>query len=763
MILREGGIRHIEDLPIDEFIDVLQNLSTMSGTEKMDGANLWLGIDEEGKLFTSREGKRQGADRMYQATDWPKVSAYNQFRAAHAALEQKQEDIKRCMRPCDMVEVEVLFGRQPNSVTYGANGRSYIAFLRGVNGTPDSIADHLGAALAKQEVKAQVDVLDTEDGETLNDVNSEFTFEFTTPQKIDPAKLKVPEVTKDVAKLEAFLRSASTVKGMTNKELMTVSLTSVHKDERAAVKTARAAVLARVQTEFKIPIKQALLDKVVRHLRSSLSDTELSDDEDIGIEGIVLRDPKTRNQVKVVDKDIFTTINKFNQSVRGEIQSSLNTVDPEADIQARGGLVGEMRIKIAEVLGNRDLARGASVRKAMTKFKGSTPEETIKNFAASMTGLNDYQEVKQQVMAIMVETAKLLKEKLEDFKKNQKNYRLKLKSGKELGLSPDTVKRTMLTFAESRRHLEDMFDKVKRTENLAQLLATMYGGQAKSLHAPDEITESLLEAKRADVNKADFNGKDAFQLMNTYLAIVLTAMLIYHENDKPGLRLLRDTAHYLMKTWSTDMSPVNHWGYVIWRNARPDMKKLLPPATQKQLHAGTKHVPAQWVRNLHQSLSWNKKTKMDWEEHRKALHRLLQMSGLRSERLNTLIDAIIDWPTLSYDAKVKAIGKLFMLSQQFATHSTLFVRLRIIQENLLLNATGLNTQMVEGKLLQTIARLIEDDAPGELVGQPVATTAAAIAPIPTRLGQGHVTLRRRNPKAVAKLTLKFPDTRKNQE
>jgi hypothetical protein len=765
--LIEGGIPHLEDLSIEEFIEVLQNLTSLTGVEKLDGAQLWLGVDEEGRFFTSREGKRQNSDRMYKVDDWPKVSAFNQFRAAHAALQQKEQLIKQVLQPGDTIEAEVIFGKQPNSVMYGANERSYVAFLRGVNGTADTLADQLGAVLSGQEAQVSVDLLDTDDGETLNDVNTNVVFQFIAPQKIDSTKLRVPELSGDLEKLMSFLKGRSPVQGKTNLELMTVSLTSVPKEQRAEVKQARADVLAKVQTEYKIPIKQLLLDKIVRNVRSPLTDTNTPDEDDVGIEGIVLRNPSTGEQIKLVDKDIFTTVNQFNQSVRGQIQSSLHTVDPDSDIETRGGLLGVLRIKLAELLGNRELARGAAVRKAMEPLKGNSPEEAIKNFAASMNGIDDYQMLKKNAMAVMSETARELKDKLADFKQNQKNYRLKLKNGKEIGLSQDTVKRTLLTFAEARRNLETMFDKVKRTESLAQFLAILYGGQAHALfNQPDEtVTESLMESRKGEVDQADYQGKSAYQLMNTYVAIVLTSFLIYHEHDTIGMRLLRDRPNYLMKKWVRTMSPLNHWGYVIWRNARPDMKKQLSPQVREQLNRGSKRIPAQWVRDLHQSLSWNHDTKMDLVEHKRTLHRLLDMSGLRSERLNTLIDAMISWPDLTYDEKVKSIGALFMLSQQFATSSTLFVRLRVIQSNLLLNATGLNTQMIEGALLKSIQLLAEDGEadPGAGATSAAITTSAAIAPVPQRLGGPHKTvMRRRNPK-VKGMMMKFPDTRKTTE
>lgn len=763
------SITHVEDLPIDQFIDALRNLPTMVAQEKLDGANLWLGVDEQGQFFTSREGKRKDADRRYKAEDWPLVSAYNQFRAAHAALEQKAEEIKRVLRPGDTVEAEVLFGRQPNSVTYGAGGKSYIAFLRGVNGSPDTLAEQLGQTLANQQVDAKVTVVDTEDGETLNDVEQTFPFQFTTPQTVDSSHLKqASHVDSLLQKLEGFLHKQSGMHGMTNMELLTVNLQQVDKEKRQFVKQARADLLAKVQTEYKLPIKQALLDKVVRKIRSGLTDTEASGDEDIGIEGIVLRDPKTGNQIKIVDKDVFTTINKFNQSARQSVQSALNTVDPDAPIEARGGLVGQLRIRIAELLGNRDLAKQSNVRKALEPIKGASPEDTIKNFAASMAGVDDFEMTKKKILAMTMETAQELKAKLEEFKEHQSDYRLKLKNGKEMGLSKDTVKRTLLTFAEAKRNLTNLFDKIKSTQSLAQLLAVLYGSQAKAVHQIEELEESLLEAVKhtGDVDRSEYEHRDAFQLWNAYLATVFMSMLIYHENDPQGMRILRDRSNMGLKKWSKEMSPLNHWGYVIWRNAKPDVKKQLTKKTQQELFHVTRHITPAWWRFLHMDFSYNKDVKVDWSDHRRTLERVINLSGLRSERLNSMLEWMVLWPELKYDDKVKAMHRLYMYAMQFVPRSDLFVRLRVMQQNLLLNATGTNDQMVTEGLLKSIAE--EADAPaGDAYSQPVAatvnaTTAAAVASQPTRVGARTIVKRKRNPEVVKRLTMKFPDPRNDE-
>ncbi len=764
------SITHVEDLPLDEFIDALKKLPQMVAQEKLDGANLWVGLDEDGKLFTSREGKRKNADRRFKPEDWPLVSAFNQFRAAHAAIAAKEQEVKQVLRPGDTVEAEVMFGRQPNSVIYGAGGVSFIAFLRGVNGTADSVAEALAAKLMNQTVDTSTTLIDTPDGEQLSETEEHFTFKFTAPHKIDSAHLQVQShISELIQKLETFLDQDSGV-GMTNRELAAVNLQKVDKEQRESIKQQRTELLAKIQTEFKLPIKNALLDKVVRKLRSGLTDKAVSDSEDIGIEGIVLRDPETGNQIKIVDKDVFTAINKFNQHARQTVQSALNTLDPDASSESRGGLVGEMRIRIAEALGNRDLAKASNARKALEAVKGNSPEETIKNFADSMRGIDDFIATKKKILAIVSDTAKQLKEKLGSFKEHQSEYRLKLKNGKEIGLSQDTVKRTLLTFAEARKHLVETFEQLKKTKTLAQLVAALYGHHARTLHQPVDLEESMIFEKRAthgDVDRSEYHGKDKFQILNAYLSTVFMSMLIFHESDTIGMRILRDRKNMALKRWSRDMSPLNHWGYVVWRNSKPDVKKDLPKKVQADLFTCTRHIMQPWWKFLHMDFSYSKDVKVDWSDHRRTLQRLIDLAGLRSDRLNSLLDWMVRWPELTHDEKVKAISKLYFHAMQFVPRSVLFNRVRIIQQNLLINATGTNTQMVvESNLLKSVVAITENDgdASQEVSNSSnefsVATTSSSVSSVPHKIGNRVIVKRKRNPEVVNVLKMKFPDTRK---
>ncbi|HEY6436083.1 MAG TPA: hypothetical protein VIY47_05805, partial [Ignavibacteriaceae bacterium] len=79
------GISHIEDLPIDTFINVLENLHEYEITEKVDGAEILFGIDERG-FYTSREAK--GGNRVYSVEDYSVTFPTTYMRSAHILLEQ---------------------------------------------------------------------------------------------------------------------------------------------------------------------------------------------------------------------------------------------------------------------------------------------------------------------------------------------------------------------------------------------------------------------------------------------------------------------------------------------------------------------------------------------------------------------------------------------------------------------------------------------------------------------------------------------------
>ncbi len=725
------GIVHLEDLDLQAFIQAVTNISKMQATEKLDGANLWFGLDKDGRLYTSRAGKSKSAENVYEEADYPYFASSNGFRAAHAALKAKEDEIKSILRPGDTIEIEVLFGRQPNAVTYGSGGKNYIAFLRGVEGTQDLLVDQLANRLANQAVRVSVKVVDTVDGENLQLEPADFTFQFVGVQKIDGAKLRQVDLTKQLAALNAFLKKKAGLEGsdVTNFDLLTGSLGSFDKAIRPAAKELKAKLTARVMTDFKLPIKKELLAKFVHQVKSPLAADDLTPDEDIGIEGVVLRDPSNaEEQIKLVDKDTFTTINQFNYAVRSAVNGLIRTTDLEAPPESRGGLLGELKIMIADLLGNRELARTQAAKKMFTTLKGKTPEDTLKNVAKELVGGDDYLGTRRKVLAMIDATLEKLATMLKDYKANKDNFQLKLKNGKSLGHSPEIIRRTLLTFAESKRDLVELREKTSKTKSLVQLAALLYGKIAKAVHSTGEeepIAEGLLTEKRIFNDKSQYQNKDAWTLLNIYLATVMMSTVIYKANDRLGVRILKDKTHCRLTKWTKEMSPLNFWGYVIWRCGTPQVEKLVGRKVAKDIFRHARKAPPNWWRFIHMDLSFGRDVPIDWADHRKTLMLLQHYPGMNVDRVNSLLDNAFKYEQLTFDEKVKFLGKLYFYVNQFVPLSPLLTRIRAIQDNVLINANGENYQMVsEMKLLRSIVALQEE---GEGAAAAPATAPSATA------------------------------------
>lgn len=747
------GITHLDDLPMSKFLEVLGRLKSMSFTEKLDGSNLWVGRDDQGKLYTSREGKRTKAERMYSPDQWNAVGGNNAFKAAHTALLKVEDKLKKTIGTDQGVNLEVLFGSQPNTVDYGDEGKNMIAVLSSIPGTPAEVAQAVSDALKGTDVDINVSLLASDDGERIKEVPTVTTFKFTTPKKLDAAKLEDQKFHEEVKKLTDFLAQKSSV-GMTNLELAEINLQKVDKEKRADVKAAREELLTTLETEYKAPLKRLMLDLLLGNDKKKA-------------EGVVATD-ENGEQVKIIDKDGFSAANKQAQAERATLMGPVMTIDPGASIESRGGVVGELKIKLADLLGNVDLARGAELKRVLRTLKGRSSVDTLKSFSSQFKP-EDFQQIKSKAEALTDATIKHVAERLEKFKAASKTD---LNGEGKLG--PDVVKRTLLYYAEVRKNLKVLREKIGAASDIQHLINALYGGAIASIHQEDpKVNEGLLE-HRGELDVKEYANKDAYTLLNCYLANTFMTMLIVHEQDKLGLKRIRDKKNYLLKHWASEMSPMNFWGSVIWRSTRKDIKAQLSPKVEKELKAMTKHVHPSWWKYLHMDFSFDGSVTIDWADHHRTLKRLIDSSGYRTPRVNTLLKGMFEYPTLAHDDKVKLLNQLYMLCMQFVPTSYLFKRMRAIQSNMLLNANGENYQMVaEGSLLKSFTQLAEDgESPAAVgaafptAGQPVtatATNSADIAPVEKRLGDNSermIIRRKRNPN-LTKLTRKFKDPRKN--
>ena len=485
------GITHIEDLPLQQFIRTVESLKDKIISEKLDGANLWMGVDDQG-FFTSREGKSPKKARFYSVRDYAMVASYNAFRAAHLALEKMQGTITKILKSGDMVEVEVLFGRQPNTVTYGVADKNFIVILRGVSGTPDERVQALSNALNGKSVTVESTIVSSPDGSALELNDEKLVWEFTKVAPLPAKKLNTKEAMSLLAGLKAFMAEKNEVLGMTNEQVAELSLTSVPKEKREEAKKERERVNAQIMNDFKNPIKELLLNNFVRKIKPFLQDKNLHPSEDIGVEGVVVRDPVSGSQTKIVDKDVFTAINTFNNIVRGQIGGLVKTTDQEAPIESRGGAFGEAKIRIAELLGAKELAMSSGTKRFITKFKGKDMAATALAVAKSLN-ITSLPNVRTKISSILKNTIVEVDKILHSFKKEAGEYKLKLKTGKEIGITPEVMKRTLTAFAETKKDIAEINARVLASRTSADLVIALYGRTIESIFdsGDTEVKESF--------------------------------------------------------------------------------------------------------------------------------------------------------------------------------------------------------------------------------------------------------------------------------
>lgn len=491
------GITHIEDLSTDKFIDTVEKLKDKIVTEKMDGANLWFGVDEKG-LYTSREGKNKNQPRFYSVEDYPIVANYNGFRAAHLAFESVKDIIEDVLSVGDSVETEILFGKQPNTVTYGASGMNYIVILRGISVNDDKVAK-LTKRLDDRVVEVESIIVSSDDGDTLKKDEEEVAWKFTDVKPIDSSKIISNDALNLLSDMKAFLKKKNEKFPMTNGEVASVKLGSISKDERDAMKSEREAVLATLMNDYKLPIKEILLNKYVRSVKPRLQSSELDSSEDIGMEGVVLRDKDSDDQVKLVDKDVFTAINKFNNQVRSSVSGLVRTDDQDAPIELRGGAFGQAKIRIAQLLGLKELAVSSTSKKTLAKFKKESFESTAEALASSVN-IASLESIKIKISAILENSLEDIDDILVKFKNDASSYKLKLKTGKEIGISPEVMKRNLTAFAETKRDIHEINKAVKNASSPSELIIALYGRTIKSLFDGNSMKESfnLIKAVNED-------------------------------------------------------------------------------------------------------------------------------------------------------------------------------------------------------------------------------------------------------------------------
>ena len=375
------------------------------------------------------------------------------------------------LAPGESVNLEIIFGPQPNTVFYGKDNLNYIALLELTPGDdPSSMPDQKKIELLLKQLHGKTITVrsifsDTPDGRTLARAPRVTDWQFTTSDKVPVEDVKSIDFRDTLRDLKRYLRAENkTAEGLgfdlTNFEVL--------KNKSTKLGDERRGILETLMNDYKLPIKDKLLGLVAK-LKPSLRGQVDDDGAYSGIEGIIFTDPKTRERFKVVNKDIFTAINKFNYKVRNAISSRVISLDEKLPVDERGGIIGQARARCVKLFGLEDAVLPAQVTKVVGKLKGDTREETVESIVGNLKQLS-FEGIKRKMQSIYVSALDDLDEALDDFKTNGDSYELELKDGQKIKYTKEIKRRTLMSFAESRRTLVETITEIRHAGDFYDLV-----------------------------------------------------------------------------------------------------------------------------------------------------------------------------------------------------------------------------------------------------------------------------------------------------
>jgi len=446
------SIPHIEDLDPLEFLHVIQNLGRMRATEKLDGSNMIVGCDDNGYLYTSREAKGH-AKRCFLTHDWSLNAYDNAFRNAHAAVYLLQTYFYQYLQPGDQLEVEVLFGQQPNTILYGD---SRIVLLKTLKGNPERTNKLFRRLMLEYPIRTFAPIIVCE----LGTIQTRMVWGTTTWYFDRVPELKQPIYTSEEIDLE--------IKDFEKRVNEHPSGTFDNK------KQMRMFFAPHQHT-----IKELLLNQTVRFHKPVFQISQTDDPATFGIEGIVLLEPSTGKQYKIVDKSTFTLINQFNHLVRNQIKrtsnfdihkhhSSFLTFYAGGAPYTQLSLYDDMLTKIANVLGVSNLNKYLQLTRNIKRF------HTVDSFLSSWQCQN-IEKIQKRVHIIVEDAMNNLVSAFDYFTNNHSTFNLVLKDGRTIRYSTEIVERTKLVFATVHQELVQMRNNIDKSVTLKDLAKAIYG------------------------------------------------------------------------------------------------------------------------------------------------------------------------------------------------------------------------------------------------------------------------------------------------
>lgn len=478
------GIQYMEDLSVDVFLDVSDRFGTLHASEKMDGVALRFGFTPDGKFYTSRGIKGTG-EKSFKATDWGTGGAANVFKAAHLALERQLPQVRQCVPDGEEVMIEVLYGEQPNAITYGLGGYSYIVFLK--TNTLQTM-ENLQNKLNNMVSAFMMEVITSPDGETMQPVSQQFNFKFTMPEYFNADELRAvqEEFKPAVESLRDYLETypeGLQARGFnyTASDLLNTTFTGKTREYKETVKPFRDLVETEVHTRM-MAVKQVILDRLVKGRKPRLQRPDVN--SPLGIEGVVFYDEVLDVEFKIVDKETFAKINRFNHRARDICRGRVVTTDPGADIAAKGGIYGDSKTRIINLLNVDGLSNPRSINKLLQQYKGADVNETVHNMTKAFHQVNVHS-MRKKVSSIVDSTMSSLEASLDKFKRESQSYAVMV-DGEEVGYGREIIQRTLLHYAETFEQLRGLKDEFARMNSLDDFVYILFGYRIEKMFNPYE-------------------------------------------------------------------------------------------------------------------------------------------------------------------------------------------------------------------------------------------------------------------------------------
>lgn len=452
MIFKElhgkSGIPHIEDLSIDKFINTLYNLDEYLITEKIDGSQILFGIDANG-FYTSRETK--GGNRIYESKNYPLNFSSVYMRSAHDALLKILPLLESAgFEIGDQIEAEVLYGEIPNAIPYSKDV-NHIVFLRVTEGFVD--LNKLKKISDNQTVTLKLKVPFTEDGKIIK-LKEEFNnWKFSSSPEIKYGfDILNKELKPKLNKINSYLNEQSEIKHLTNKDILTLPLNVTPKfvteGKWKEVKNNIKNIKEDIQIKYNsliLETKELLLDNLVRNQQSGFGPA-LS--EGGCIEGVVLRHPISKEQVKVVDKNTFSKTRDYVWESRLKLTEKVQTPNNASSF------IGKVLVGLASAMGHPYL--GTTQSKKYLRQISENKEDLL----STLTENINFTETKEYCLNFI------------KIKRNDLTFELiKYNSSiKESIFSEIIEKRTKQAFAEMFKQLEIFETKIKSSRDSKDLI-----------------------------------------------------------------------------------------------------------------------------------------------------------------------------------------------------------------------------------------------------------------------------------------------------